>query len=121
MKKAAKGTRQSRASAIKYPSKASLREMPERGAKSKTRKNKFAAQIAKDGGLAYQVDGESPQWMPLPQGRPKKGSETEPSKPRTVRLPDSVWQELQARAEARGVGVHTLLRELVAAYLGRAA
>jgi len=121
MKKAAKKVARRRASAIQYPSKASLREMPERSARAKTATNKFAAQIAKDGGLSYQVDGKAPRWIPLPQGRPKNGAEAEPSKPRTVRLPDSVWEELRARAETRGVGVHTLLRELVAAYLGRAA
>lgn len=120
MKKAAKAARP-RASAIKYPSKAALREMPERKASAKTRPNKFAAQIAKDGGLTYAVDGKEPRWVPLPQGRPKRGAETEASKPRSVRLPDSVWEELQARAAAQGVGVHTLLRELVAEYLGSAA
>jgi hypothetical protein len=108
-------------SATRYPSKASLREMPERRANAKTKPNKFAAKIAKEGGLTYQVDGEKPRWVPLPQGRPKKSEATEASKPRSVRLPDSVWDELQAHAKARGVGVHTLLRELVAEYLGRAA
>lgn len=106
---------------VKYPSKASLREMPERRANAKTKPNKFAAKIAKQGGLTYQVDGEKPRWVPLPQGRPKKSDATEASKPRSVRLPDSVWDELQARAKERGVGVHTLLRELVAEYLRRAA
>jgi hypothetical protein len=107
--------------AVKYPSKASLREMPERHANTKTKPNKFAAKIAKQGGLTYQVDGEKPRWVPLPQGRPKKSTATEPSKPRSVRLPDSVWDELQARAQRRGVGVHTLLRELVAEFLRKAA
>jgi hypothetical protein len=108
-------------SGVKYPSKASLREMPERRVGTKTKPNKFAAKIAKDGGLEFQRDGEPAQWIPLRQGRPKKGAETEPSKPRAVRLPDTIWSELQARAKKRGVGVHTLLRELVAAFLKKAA
>jgi hypothetical protein len=95
--------------------------MPERSANAKTKPNKFAAKIAKDGGLSYQVDGEEPRWVPLPQGRPRKGAETEPSKPRSLRLPDSIWERLQEHAKARGVGVHTLLRELVAKYLEKAA
>jgi Ribbon-helix-helix protein, copG family len=88
---------------------------------AKTKPNKFAARIAKDAGLSYEVDGKEPRWVPLPQGRPKAGTEVEPSKPRSVRLPDSVWAKLQELAKVRSVGVHTLLRELVAAYVGNAA
>lgn len=121
MKKAAKKRTSKRASPVKVPSKASLREMPERRGGVKAKRNKFAARIAKEGGLTYQVDGEEPRWIPLPKGRPKKGVEVEHSTPRSVRLPDSVWERLQAHAKDRGVGVHTLLRELVAAYLDTAA
>jgi hypothetical protein len=108
-------------SGVKYPSKASLREMPERRADVKTKTNKFAAKIAKAGGIALELDGAGAKWIPLPQGRPKKGTVTEASKPRAIRLPDSVWSELQSRAKKRGVGVHTLLREVVAAFLKKAA
>jgi hypothetical protein len=118
MKNARKGRARA---AAKYPSKASLREMPERRADTETKPNKFAAKIAKAGGLTYEPDGEEPRWVPLPQGRPKKTDVTEPSKPRSVRLPDSVWAELQKRARERGIGVHTLLRELVAHFMGGAA
>lgn len=122
MKKAAKKRATKRASPVQEPSRASLREMPERRAGSKkARPNKFAAKIAKAGGLTYQVDGEEPRWIPLPKGRPKKGVEVENSTPRSVRLPDSVWERLQELAKERGVGVHTLLRKLVAAYLATAA
>ncbi len=123
MKKAAKkvAPTRRRAATVKYPSKASLREMPERAEGARSKRNKFAAQIAKDGGLLYEVDGEKPRWVPLPQGRPKTGVTVEPSKPRSVRLPDTIWEELQARARSRGVGVHTLLRKLVAEYLKKAA
>lgn len=107
--------------ALEKPSKASLREMPERRLGAKTTPNKFAAKIAKAGGLTYEVDGEKPRWVPLPHGRPKKSDASEPSKPRSVRLPDSVWAELQERAKERGIGVHTLLRDLVAQFMGRAA
>ena len=65
MKEARKTT--SRAAA-KSPSKASLREMPERSAHAKTKPNKFAAEITKAGGLTYQVDGEQPYWVSLPRG-----------------------------------------------------
>ncbi len=112
MKKASKQVRE-----VARPTPRSLHAMPERRAGASVKPNKFAADIAKDGGLVYQIDGEPGHWMPLPQGRPKKGELIEPSTPRTVRLPDSVWTELNTRAKARGVGAHTLLRELVAAYL----
>jgi len=94
--------------------------MPERRAGAKTAPNKFAAKIAKAGGLSYEVDGEKPRWVPLPHGRPKKTDTSEPSKPRSVRLPDSVWAELQERAKERGIGVHTLLRQLVAQFMNQA-
>jgi hypothetical protein len=85
----------------------------------KLKPNKFYKQIEKDGGLLLEPDGQASKWIPLPQGRPRKGELTEPSTPRSVRLPDSVWSELQARAKERGVGVHTLLRELVAQFMGK--
>ena len=100
---------------VRDPSSRSLRSMPERRADANVKPNKFATRIAQDGGLAYQVEGEPSRWIPLPQGRPKKGELTESSTPRSVRLPDSVWTELGVRAKARGVGAHTLLREVVAA------
>jgi hypothetical protein len=116
-----KSARKKARGAIKYPSKASLREMPERRVDAKTKPNKFFKQIEKDGGLLFEMEGQPAKWIPLPQGRPRKTDKTEPSKPRSVRLPDSVWDELQARAKKRGVGVHTLLRELVAEFLRKAA
>jgi hypothetical protein len=95
--------------------------MPERRADVKTKPNKFFKQIEKDGGLLFEMEGKPKKWIPLPQGRPRKGTVTEASKPRAIRLPDSVWSELQLRAKKRGVGVHTLLREVVAAFLKKAA
>ncbi len=117
---AMKSARKKVRGAIKYPSKASLREMPERRADAKTKPNKFFKTIAKDGGLLFETEGKPTKWIPLAQGRPRKGTDTEASKPRAVRLPDSIWNQLQARAKRRGVGVHTLLRELVAEFLRKA-
>jgi hypothetical protein len=114
MKKAAKTPR---AGAVRYPSKASLAEMPERAPDARVLPNRFAARIAKDGGQLLELEGAEPQWLPANRGRPKTGATSEVSKPRSLRLPDSVWERLQARAEAEGVGVHTLLRKLVASYL----
>ncbi len=113
--------KRARKPAIKYPSKASLREMPERARDAKLKPNKYAKKIREAGGGWFHVEGQPPKWIPSTQGRPRKGEPSETTKPRSVRLPDSVWEELQRRADARGVGVHTLLRELVAEYLGRAA
>lgn len=97
-------------------------KVPELNANAKLKPNRFAAKIAREGGYWVKTDGKEPRWVPYKRdGRPKKGELSEPSKVRSVRLPDSVWQELQARARQRGVGVHTLLRELVAKYLTRAA
>jgi len=97
-------------------------DVPELNAKAKLKPNRFAAKIARDGGYWVKAEGKEPRWVPYKaDGRPKKGEASAPSKVRSVRLPDSVWEELQLRAKRRGVGVHTLLRELVAAYLSRAA
>lgn len=43
-------------------------------------------------------------------GRPKKGQETGPTRPRSVRFPEAVWRELEARAKARGLSLHAALR-----------
>jgi hypothetical protein len=50
---------------VKYPSKASLREMPERRADVKTKPNKFFKQIEKDGGLLFEMEGKPKKWIPL--------------------------------------------------------
>ena len=117
MKKASRKAVRSR---VRYPSKASLREMPELAPDAKLRPNPYAAKIRAAGGYTINIDGEKPRWVPLPAGRPKKDTPSEASTPRSVRLPDSVWAQLQERAKAEGVAVHTLLRGLVADYLAAA-
>jgi hypothetical protein len=122
MKKSAKKKR-TKALTVEHPTgKVPRSRVPELKPDAELKPNRFAAKIARDGGYWMKADGAEPRWVPYKgDGRPKKSEPSEPSKVRSVRLPDSVWQELQARAKRRGMGVHTLLRELVAKYLTRAA
>ena len=123
MKKAAKKKKTPSTLTVQHPvGRMPKAQVAELKPDAKLKPNRFAAQIAKAGGYWVKADGKEPRWVPHNrEGRPKKGERSEPSKPRSVRLPDSVWEELQARAKQRGVAVHTLLRELVAASLTRAA
>jgi Ribbon-helix-helix protein, copG family len=51
------------------------------------------------------------------RGHPGKDAERIPTSPRSLRLPDASWEELERRAEKQGTTVHALLRELVIEWL----
>ena len=89
------------------PSRASLREMPEVNFdKGKVRRNPYALRIAA-GGISIHAG----------RGRPRKGSETGPTVPRSVRFPASVWKHLERRAKAEGMPLHAALRAAVLAWI----
>jgi hypothetical protein len=93
------------------PSKASLREMPEVDfSKARVRRNPYRARIAREG-IVVQVG----------RGRPKKLLEVGGTHPRSVRFPDAVWEQVEARAKAKGLTVHAVLREAIIAWLEAAA
>jgi len=80
------------------PSRASLREMPEVNFdKAKVRRNPYALRIAAEG-ISIHVG----------RGRPRKGTETGPTVPRSVRFPARVWRHLEKRATAQGIPLHDL-------------
>ena len=93
------------------PSRASLRDIPEIDfSTASVRRNPYAARIAKEG-ITIQVG----------RGRPTKLLEVGGTRPRSVRFPDVVWKQIEARAKARGMTVHTALREAIVAWLKAAA
>src|SRR5467141_4507761 len=80
------------------PSRASLREMPEVNFdRTKVRRNPYALRIAKEGISIH-----------AGRGRPRKGTETGPTVPRSVRFPARVWGHLEKRATAQGIPLHDL-------------
>jgi hypothetical protein len=91
-----------KASRPREPSKASLREIPEIdfGAAS-LRPNPYAALVAAEG------------IVHLGRGRPKKGTETGPTVPRSIRFPAPVWKLLQLRARSEGLSLHSALRNAI--------
>ena len=91
------------------PSRASLREMPEVNFdKAKVRRNPYALRIAAEG-ISIHVG----------RGRPRKGTETGPTVPRSVRFPARVWKHLEKRAKADGIPLHAALRAAVLAWLNK--
>jgi hypothetical protein len=93
------------------PSARSLREMPEVDlARARTRRNPYAKRIAAEG-IVLQVG----------RGRPKRGAETGPSVPKSIRLPERVWERVAERAEKEGMTLHAALRAAVLEWLNRAA
>ncbi len=91
------------------PSRASLREIPEVDfKKSKVRRNPYARRMATEG---FSVHVE--------RGRPKKGAETGPTIPKSVRFPAAVWRHLEERAKEEGIPLHAALRAAVLAWLRR--
>ena len=89
------------------PSRASLHEMPEVNFdKAKVRRNPYAARIAKEG-ISINAG----------PGRPRKGTETGPTVPRSVRFPARVWRHLERRAKAEGLPLHAALRAAVLAWI----
>jgi hypothetical protein len=106
------------------PSAASLREMPEvdfaKAAKS-ARGHHFKKAVAAGGYSVPGPGGKGARWVPLRAGRPKKGTKVEPTEPRSVRFPEELWRRLDREARKLGVTRHALLRQVVAAWLERAA
>ena len=91
------------------PSAASLREIPEVDfKKAKVQRNPYAARIARDGIVINPG-----------RGRPKKGQETGPTIPRSVRFAAPVWKLLEQRAKEDGVSLHAALRAAVVAWVAR--
>jgi hypothetical protein len=89
------------------PSAASLREMPEVSFK-RARRGVYAKRIAAEG-ITIQVG----------PGRPKKGSDAEPSTPRSIRFPTRLWEHLEAQARAAGLTLHAALRVAVLEWVGK--
>ena len=92
---------------MKEPSQRALREMPEVDfRKARVRRNPYAARIAAEG-LSVRVG----------RGRPKKGAETGPTIPRSIRFPATVWRHLERCAKAEGIPLHAALRAAVVAWV----
>jgi hypothetical protein len=88
------------------PSAASLREIPEVDFSQATvRRNAYARRIAKEGITVH-----------VRRGRPRRGKETGPTIPRSIRFPASVWAHLERRAKAEGIPLHAALRAAVLAW-----
>src|SRR5512137_2317711 len=86
----------------KEPSKASLREIPEVDFdRARVRGNPYAARVAAEG------------IVHVGRGRPKKGTETGPTVPRSVRFPAQLWKQLEAKAKAEGLTLHSALRAAI--------
>jgi hypothetical protein len=84
------------------PSKASLREIPEVDfTTAKVRGNPYAARVAVEGIVHVR------------RGRPKKGTETGPTEPRSIRFPSPIWELLEKRAKAQGLTLHSALRAAI--------
>ena len=93
------------------PSAASLKAIPEADfARVKVRRSNYAQRIKADG-LTLHVG----------RGRPRAGAETGPTVLKSVRLPPTIWKELEKRARAEGVAVHALVRKAILALLRRVA
>jgi hypothetical protein len=84
--------------------------MPEMDLTQASRRNPYAARIAREG---YTVR--------LTRGRPRKGEEAGPTVTKSVRLPPEVWERLKERARVEGVPLHALLRAALLAWLEHAA
>jgi hypothetical protein len=89
------------------PSRASLREIPEIDfSTAEIRRNPYAAKVLAEG-ISIQAG----------RGRPRKGAETGPTVPRSVRFPKGVWKNLEKKAKAQGLPLHAALRAAVLAWL----
>src|SRR3954447_20695924 len=75
--------------------------------KVKLRRNPYAARIAAEGRFH------------IPPGRPRKGTETGPTVPRSIRFPVPVWRQIEKRAKAQGITLHAALRAAVIAGMGQ--
>ncbi len=90
------------------PSLASLRKIPEVDLKTaKIHRNPFAERIAAEG------------IVHVKRGRPKKGQETGPTLPRSIRFSGPVWKRLEKHAKAKGLTLHAALRAAVLGWVSR--
>jgi hypothetical protein len=81
------------------PSQASLREIPEVDfGRARVRPNPYLARVAAEGIVHVR------------RGRPRKGTETGLTVPRSIRFPLPVWELLEARARSEGLTLHSALR-----------
>ncbi len=71
-----------------------------------TKKNPYAERMAAQG-------------VQFGRGRPKKGSESTGTVPRSIRLPEAVWKKLEQRARGKGLTPHAALRAAVIEWLER--
>lgn len=85
------------------PSRASVDAMPEADFGAGAR-NPYATRVAAQG-------------MRPSTGRPRRGEASEPTRPHSVRLSESVWDALKEAAERRGVSVHAAVRLAIATLL----
>src|SRR5260370_31007941 len=76
--------------------------------RARSRRNPYALRIA--------AEGIS---IPVGRGRPRKGTETGPTVPRSVRFPARVWRHLEKRARAEGIPPHAALRAAVVAWINQ--
>jgi len=84
------------------PSKASLREIPEVDFdRARVRKNPYATRVTEEG------------IVHVGRGRPRKGAETGPTVPRSVRFPAQLWKQLESKAQAEGMTLHSALRSAI--------
>ena len=84
------------------PSAPSLREIPEVDfGHARVRRNPYAARVAAEG------------IVHVGRGRPKKGTETGPTVPRSVRFPAQLWKLLEAKAKTEGLTLHSALRAAI--------
>ena len=91
------------------PSKRSLKEIPEiEFARVKVRRNPWAARIAAEG------------IVHVARGRPRKGTETGFTVPRSIRFPAPVWKQLERRAQEEGLTLHSALRAAILDWAKRA-
>ena len=87
----------------------SLREIPPVDFdKARVRPNPYAARIAAEGIVHVGL------------GRPKKGTETGPTVPRSIRFPAPVWKLLEKRAGSEGLSLHSALRAAILDWARRA-
>lgn len=91
------------------PSRESLAAIPEADFSSvSARRNPYASRAA-----------EAVARMHAGKGRPRRGHESGPTPTRSIRLPLSVWDALEAEARRSSTTVHALLRKAVTTYLLR--
>ena len=84
------------------PSRASLKAIPEVDFDTaRVGRNPYAALVAAEG------------IVHVGRGRPRKGTETGPTVPRSIRFPAPVWKLLQSRARSEGLSLHSALRNAI--------